>query len=150
MQETVIKASVVSKEPGTTITNMLVANDGDVDDGVIVVEDRFMDDNGNEGIDFGEHESFLWYHLFQLLVVIMLAAMFLVTVFRLNGMPSPMSALCDASVGYLWDNMAKLFYGTLSFFSSVGSAWSAADAKLNKLLLASLGSLIFLLITMVS
>ena len=36
---------------------MLVADDGDVDDGVIFVEDRFMDDNGNEGIDFGEHES---------------------------------------------------------------------------------------------
>ena len=36
---------------------MLVADEGDIDDGIIVVEDRFMDDNGNEGIDFGKHES---------------------------------------------------------------------------------------------
>ena len=57
LQETVIKALVVSKELGATITNMLVADEGDIDDGIIVVEDRFMDDNGNEGIDFGKHES---------------------------------------------------------------------------------------------
>ena len=57
MQETILKASVVSKEPGASITNILVADVGDVDDGIIVVEDRFMDDNGNEGIDFGKHES---------------------------------------------------------------------------------------------
>ena len=57
LQETVIKALVVSKEPGASITNMLVANEGDIDDGIIVVEDRFMDDNSNEGIDFGKHES---------------------------------------------------------------------------------------------
>ena len=135
LQETVIKASVVSKEPGATITNMLVADEGDVDDGVIVVEDRFMDGNGNEGINFGEHKSFLWYHLFQLLVVIMLASLFLVAVFRwLNGMMSPMSALCGASVGYLLDNIAKLFYGTLLFFSST------EDAKSSRMSRKSFGS----------
>ena len=57
LQETVIKALVVSKEPGATITNMMVDDEGDIDDGIIVVEDQFMDDNGNEGIDFGKHES---------------------------------------------------------------------------------------------
>jgi len=134
MQETVIKALVVSKEPGATITNMLVADEGDVDVGIIFVEDRFMDGNGNEGINFGEHKSFLWYHLFQLLVVIMLASLFLVAVFRLNGMMSPMSALCGASVGYLWDNIAKLFYGTLLFFSST------EDAKSSRMSRKSFGS----------
>ena len=134
LQETIIKASVVSKELGAAITNILVADEDEVDDGVIVVEDRFMDDNGNEGIDFGEHKSFLWYHLFQLLVVIMLASLFLVAVFRLNGMMSPMSALCGASVGYLWDNIAKLFYGTLLFFSST------EDAKSSRMSRKSFGS----------
>ena len=129
IQETVIKALVVSKEPGATITNMLVADEGDVDVGIIFVEDRFMDGNGNEGINFGEHKSFLWYHLFQLLVVIMLASLFLVAVFRLNGMMSPMSALCGASVGYLWDNIAKLFYGTLLFFSSTEDAKSSRMSR---------------------
>ena len=135
MQETIIKASVVSKEPGASITNILVADVGDVDDGIIVVEDRFMDGNGNEGINFGEHKSFLWYHLFQLLVVIMLASLFLVAVFRwLNGMMSPMSALRGASAGYLWDNIAQLFYGTLLFFSST------EDAKSSRMSRKSFGS----------
>ena len=133
-QETGIKALVVSKEPAAAITNILVADDGDVDDGVIVVEDRFMDGNGNEGIDFGEHKSFLWYHLFQLLVVIMLASLFLVAVFRLNGMMSPMSALPGVSGSYLLDNIAKLFYGTLLFFSST------KDAKSSRMSRKSFGS----------
>ena len=135
LKETIIKASVVSKEPGATITKMLVADDGDdVDDGVIFVEDRFMDGNGNEGIDFGEHKSFLWYHLFQLLVVIMLASLFLVAVFRLNGMMSPMSALPGVSGSYLLDNIAKLFYGTLLFFTST------EDAKSSRMSRKSFGS----------
>ena len=129
LQETIIKASVVSKELGAAITNILVADEDEVDDGVIVVEDRFMDGNGNEGIDFGEHKSFLWYHLFQLLVVIMLASLFLVAVFRLNGMMSPMSALCGAIVGYLWNDIAKLFYGTMLFFSSTEDAKSSRMSR---------------------
>ena len=134
LQETIIKASVVSKELGAAITNILVADEDEVDDGVIVVEDRFMDGNGNEGIDFGEHESLLWYHLLQLLVVIMLASLFLAAVFRLNGMMSPMSALRGVSGSYLLDNIAKLFHGTLLFFSST------KDAKSSRMSRKSFGS----------
>ena len=141
-------------ELGATITNMLVTNedDVDVDNGVIFMEDRFMMDGTdiNEGIDFEEDKTFIWYHLFQLIVVlIMMTALILFAVFRMHGMQNPTSLLFGVSLGQQWDNIAKLFYGTLSFFSSVGITGSAAYVKLNHLMLVSLGSLIFIITTMV-
>ena len=47
---------------------------------------------------------------------------------------SPMSALCGAFVGYLWDNIAKLFHGTLLFFTST------EDAKSSRMSRKSFGS----------
>ena len=136
-QETVIKTSEVSQELDAAITNMLVADEGDVDDGVIFMEERFMMDDTdiNDGIDFGEHERFLWYHLFQLLVVlILMTALLLVAVFRLNWMQNPTSDLPGASVGYLCDNVTKLFHGTMFFFSST------EDAKSSRMPRKSFGS----------
>ena len=126
------------KELDATITNMLVADesDVDVDNGDIVVEDRFMDGKGsNQGIDDGERKTFLWYHLFQLLVVLtMMTALILFAVLRMNGMQNPTSVLFGVSLGQLWDNIAKLFYGTLSFFSST------EDAKSSRMSRKSFGS----------